>query len=139
MRSLQLGPVIMTIKRLTDGCGARNGFGLKGWRASSIADLEWRMEGFGRRAALWKASQNGKRDDSPRMGDVPWCSAAAFPGFVVPDLSSCPNLSPSHFTSLVYPRCDLLLECPPEEWPPPWDLGAWGALNFGAEKCLGWE
>jgi hypothetical protein len=40
---------------------------------------------------------------------------------------------------LSYPRCDLLLEWPPEEWPPPWDLGALGALNFGAEKCFGLE
>jgi hypothetical protein len=32
-----------------------------------------------------------------------------------------------------------LLEWPAEEWPPPWDLGALGALNFGAEKCFGLE
>src|SRR6266852_1223783 len=45
-RSLLLGLVVMTIKRLTDGCGARNGFGPKGWRMSSIAEMAWWMEGF---------------------------------------------------------------------------------------------
>lgn len=37
----------------------------------------------------------------------------------------------------LYLRCDLPpLEWPWEEWPPPCDLGACGALNFGAEKCF---
>src|SRR5258708_245463 len=49
-RSLLLGLIIMTVKRLTDGCGARNGFGPKGRGVSSIAELAWWMEGFRRRA-----------------------------------------------------------------------------------------
>src|SRR5256885_15858602 len=57
-RSLLLGPIIMTIKRLTDGCGARNGFGPKGRRASSIAELWWWMEGFVRRAGKRGAGDN---------------------------------------------------------------------------------
>src|SRR6266478_5590015 len=52
-RSQLLRLIIMTVKRLTDGCGARNGFGPKGRRVSSIAELEWWMEGFGWRTALW--------------------------------------------------------------------------------------
>ena len=56
-RSQLLRLIIMTVKRLTDGCGARNGFGPKGRRVSSIAELEWWMEGFGWRTALWKVTQ----------------------------------------------------------------------------------
>jgi hypothetical protein len=36
----------------------------------------------------------------------------------------------------VHPRCDFLLECPPEECPPPCALAIFGALGifiFGAE------
>jgi len=40
----------MTMKRLTDGCGARNGFGPKGRWVSSIAELAWWMEGLGSQA-----------------------------------------------------------------------------------------
>src|SRR5713226_1080809 len=42
---LLLGLVITTIERLTDGCGARNGFGPKGGRVSSIAELAGWMGG----------------------------------------------------------------------------------------------
>lgn len=46
-----------------------------------------------------------------------------------------------HPPLLIHPRCDFELEWLREAWPPPWDFGAFGALNFGAlnfgsEKCF---
>jgi hypothetical protein len=38
---------MMTMKRLTDGCGARNGFGLKRRWVSSIAEMVGWMGGSG--------------------------------------------------------------------------------------------
>ena len=57
-RSLRSSYGTMTIKRLTDGSGPRNGFGFNGRVVNSTAELLGWMEGFGWLAA---APENGKR------------------------------------------------------------------------------
>jgi hypothetical protein len=63
-RSLRSSSGTLTVKRLTDGSGARNVFGLKGRVVNSIAELLGWMEGFGWLAA---ALENGKRPVCPRI------------------------------------------------------------------------